>query len=86
MGQLDHRVAIVTGGARGLGEVMTLALVKAGAKVLIVGRDRAALAECSRLANREGEARLFAVDLIEDGAAQATVLGRSDARIASAHG
>ena len=69
----DGRVAIVTGGARGLGEVMTLALVKAGAKVLIVGRDRAALAECSRLANREGEARLFAVDLIEDGAAQATV-------------
>jgi NAD(P)-dependent dehydrogenase (short-subunit alcohol dehydrogenase family) len=68
----DGRVAIVTGGARGLGEVMTLALANAGAKVLIVGRDRAALEQCSRVANLHGEAQVFAVDLAENGAAQAT--------------
>jgi NAD(P)-dependent dehydrogenase (short-subunit alcohol dehydrogenase family) len=67
------RVAIVTGGARGLGEVMTLALAKAGAKVLIVGRDRAALEECRQIANLKGETRVFAADLTEDGAPQATV-------------
>lgn len=67
------RAAIVTGGARGLGKVMTLALAKAGARVLIVGRDRAALEECSRVANLDGEARIFAADLTEDGACQATV-------------
>ncbi len=67
------RVAIVTGGARGLGEVMTLALAKAGAKVLIVGRDRGALEDCRRVANVDGEARTFAADLTEDGACQATV-------------
>lgn len=67
------RVAIVTGGARGLGEVMTLALAKAGAKVLIVGRDREALEECSRIASVDGEVRTFVADLTQDGACQATV-------------
>jgi NAD(P)-dependent dehydrogenase (short-subunit alcohol dehydrogenase family) len=67
------RVAIVTGGARGLGEVMTLALVKAGARVVIVGRDRAALEKCASVARAHGDAHTFAIDLTADGAAQATV-------------
>ena len=36
---LKNRVVIVTGGGRGLGRVMTLALVGAGARVLIVARS-----------------------------------------------
>lgn len=38
-GSLEGRVVLVTGGARGLGRVMTMALVGAGADVLILARS-----------------------------------------------
>ena len=40
---LVDRIVIVTGGGRGLGREMALALVEAGARVVITGTDRAAL-------------------------------------------
>ena len=40
---LTGRVAVVTGGGRGLGRAMAAGLVGAGASVLICGRDRATL-------------------------------------------
>jgi 3-oxoacyl-[acyl-carrier protein] reductase len=36
MGRLENRVAIVTGGARGLGELFSLEMAKEGAKVIVV--------------------------------------------------
>ena len=41
--ELAGRVAVVTGGGRGLGRAMAAGLVAAGASVLICGRDRATL-------------------------------------------
>lgn len=44
-GALSGKVAIVTGGGRGLGRTMTLALASAGASVIIVSRSNAAALE-----------------------------------------
>lgn len=43
MGELDDKVAIVTGGGRGVGRGIALALAKAGADVAIAGRTRETL-------------------------------------------
>ena len=39
--RLDDRVAIVTGGSKGLGEAMAYGLAQAGAKTVIVSRTQA---------------------------------------------
>jgi 3-oxoacyl-[acyl-carrier protein] reductase len=43
MGELDGRVALVTGGGRGLGATTALALAEAGAHVALLGRTAATL-------------------------------------------
>ena len=45
MAQLEGRVALVTGGGRGLGAATALALAEAGANVAVLGRTEAPLAE-----------------------------------------
>ena len=49
---LTGKVAIVTGGSKGLGRAMTIGLVRAGAQVAATGgHDRAALASAVAVAN-----------------------------------
>lgn len=43
--RLDGKTALVTGGSRGLGRAMASALAEAGAGLILVGRDDAALTE-----------------------------------------
>jgi NAD(P)-dependent dehydrogenase (short-subunit alcohol dehydrogenase family) len=55
--RIDHKVALVTGGTRGLGRVMAAALAEAGAEIAITGRTlsscRQAAAELSAATGRQ---------------------------------
>jgi NAD(P)-dependent dehydrogenase (short-subunit alcohol dehydrogenase family) len=67
--RLDGRVALVTGGSRGLGLGIALALAHAGADIAVVGRSDAALGEATAMiqgAERAGLA--IRADLADDGA------------------
>lgn len=60
MTKLGEQIAVVTGGGRGLGREMALALAKAGAAVAVVARSAEQLAETVALAE-EVDGRLIAI-------------------------
>jgi NAD(P)-dependent dehydrogenase (short-subunit alcohol dehydrogenase family) len=64
--RLDGKVVLVTGASSGIGFACAEAMSEAGAKVVLVGRDRERLAQC---AARCGEHHIVAVDLADDSAA-----------------
>jgi NAD(P)-dependent dehydrogenase (short-subunit alcohol dehydrogenase family) len=61
--RLDGKVAVVTGASSGIGLACAQAMSEAGAKVVLVGRDRDRLEEC---AARCGEHHVVAIDLAAD--------------------
>ncbi len=63
--RLDGKVALITGGARGLGKTMAIALGEAGADIALAGRSREACEEAAReIAQATGRTvRAFAADV-----------------------
>jgi NADP-dependent 3-hydroxy acid dehydrogenase YdfG len=51
---LDGKVAVITGGGRGTGRALALVLADAGCRVVLFGRDEAALAEVSATIEKRG--------------------------------
>jgi len=59
---LTRRIAIVTGGSKGIGRAAALRLLEEGASVLICARNRDSLDETVKLAKQGGEARIDSVE------------------------
>src|SRR4029077_18843744 len=63
---LRNKVALITGGSRGLGLITAQKLCRAGAKVALIARDADELARAeSDLAGRGGEVLTISCDLLE---------------------
>jgi 3-oxoacyl-[acyl-carrier protein] reductase len=66
-GSVAGRVAVVTGGARGIGRAMTRVLAAAGAKVVVSGRNQEALEEaCAEVVASGGEAIAVQADVAQE--------------------
>ena len=71
---LSGKVAMVTGGSRGLGEVCAKALAKAGADVAVCGRDTVALDRVTNdIRDLERNAQPFVVDVISKASIHASL-------------
>jgi NAD(P)-dependent dehydrogenase (short-subunit alcohol dehydrogenase family) len=60
---LDGKIAVVTGASSGMGFSCAQAMSEAGAKVVLVGRDRERLERC---AERCGQHRIVDIDLLDE--------------------
>lgn len=74
MNSFSSKVGIVTGGGSGIGKEVAARLVKAGASVVISGRDEAKLKEAAKEIDATGlKVRFFAGDISEPSTAAALV-------------
>ena len=64
---LRGRAALITGGSRGLGKAIALALGSAGARLALVSRDRVALeAAAAEMRNNGAEVEIFPADVTDE--------------------
>src|SRR6186713_1801509 len=69
--RLDGKRAFISGGSRGLGREMALALAEAGADIVLTGRDPASLATTAADIQARGrQAWTFACDMSDSAAAR----------------
>ncbi|MFJ8109599.1 SDR family NAD(P)-dependent oxidoreductase [Streptomyces sp. NPDC096132] len=77
--RLDGRTALVTGGGGPLGRAFAVALAGAGARVILAGRTREALAEAAeRVAKEGGEARTAPCDVSDPASVRALAAELAD--------
>ena len=91
MGKLEGKVAIVTGGGRGIGRAVALAYAREGAAVAIASRTRSEVEQVAAEATREGARALaFPADVTDEAAvmrlvnATVAAFGRCDVLVTGA--
>src|SRR3972149_10171880 len=65
MGRVSGKVAVVTGGASGIGKEACLLLAKEGAKVVVADMDSSGVAVAAEI-SRSGEAMFLKLDVSEE--------------------
>lgn len=77
--RLDGRTALVTGGCRGIGSAIALALAEAGAEVILVSLEQATLdAVVAEIEARGGKARAHVCDITDTQAIRALIDGLTE--------
>ena len=73
MSRFAHKIAVVTGGGRGIGQEIARALAAEGAKVAVVSRSAASCGQAAAEINADfpGTATAYAVDVADHAAVQA---------------
>ena len=61
--RLDGKVAVVTGGSKGIGMFYSQALAEAGASVVVADIDLASVAQTSERLSKEHDGRILGADL-----------------------
>src|SRR5512132_2186185 len=82
---LSGRVAIVTGGGRGIGRAVALGLAKAGANVCVTARGVDELEETARMVRQTGRKALTVAGDATHSAVAAEVVGRTMAHLGGLH-
>ena len=78
MGELDGKVALVTGAGQGVGQGIAFALAEAGAIIAVSGRTASKLDDtCKQIAERGGRAAAFTCD-VKDEASMASMVDDED--------
>jgi NAD(P)-dependent dehydrogenase (short-subunit alcohol dehydrogenase family) len=75
MKELAGKHAVVTGGARGIGAAVAAALLEAGARVTIAGRDAVMLSATARRLSAQGTIAAMALDITDSAAVRAAFAG-----------
>ncbi|MCL8017254.1 SDR family NAD(P)-dependent oxidoreductase [Streptomyces sp. AS02] len=78
---LHGRRALVTGGGGPLGRAFGVALARAGAEVILVGRNRQALADAATRVAKEGEARTAVCDVSDPDSVRALAVELAGAEV-----
>ncbi|MEP7242043.1 MAG: SDR family NAD(P)-dependent oxidoreductase, partial [Devosia sp.] len=74
MGRLEGKVAIISGGATGMGGAASRLFAAEGAKVAVFDRDEAAAAETAKaIRDAGGRAQHFLADVSDEGQVEAAV-------------
>ena len=79
MAALSNRRALITGGGSGVGLATAVALVDAGAKVALLGRDAAKLARAADTLMAEDKVVTFPCDVTDPAAVEATIKRAAEA-------